>query len=752
MSVRLLALLGLLVALAAAFPADRGEFERWEAIEDSLRQMPPRLRGRWLRDRGIEDPMLRPAVLSTDSGLSVVGRWSLGPAYDVDCRMTSTDTFIALARGSGVSIARLNRSTSTRFEVLSDINCDRLVGDVRLLDTLVLVSSYGLEVWGISDPTRPNRHSRIETDLLGFDARDSLVYTVGYDSFQVISVADPANPRLVGACRDSGSAVSVAGNTAFVANVAGLFAIDVSNPAAPHRVGSWGGQILSVAARGNICCVTQTNPNQPSWLGFTILNTTNPAAITPLGSLNNVGGYDICLDGNRAMLSGYQSGGHEFRLVDIGDSTQPAVVGTCATQNNNYGVWGTTAGRVALVADNRGGLAVIDIANQTQPSLDTVVLRGGSAVDISIDAGLGYVASDGAGLKVLDLSSPASPQWIGDLDTTHNDLTIEAAVALDSFAFIGWRRPYLRVVNVTDPTRPLMAAGCNVVAAPKALALRDSLLYLAADGVFDIVNVARPRQPQVVGTVNLPDRTRNMFLRDTLAYVAQGYSGLKILSVAQPSSPREVGTYASVRSTHGVWVEDTLAYIAEFDSGLTVVSVARPDSCYKVGSRLTPAWAYDVEVSGNSAFVSCRDGLRQFNISNPRSPVEVAFAGTPSFGWRVECDGRYIYLACMDAGVAVYETVSSAIAEPRSATSAKPLRLWPNPALDILNVELLDKPGPITLRILDVAGREVRRAAVVQSAGVGHAAIPVGDLPSGVYVVEYKQAGGQSKRQQFVKP
>jgi len=725
--------------LVGLLSAANGEFRRdWESLQDSLRQMHPRFRAAWPRDHGLAQ-QVGGRDLSSDSGpLRLVGRWSLGPAYDVDCRMTPTDTIVALARGSGVSLVRYSRAGFIHLELLADINCDYLATEVLVQDSLLLVASAGIEVYDVSDPVHPTRRSRIETDLLGFDAMDTLLYVIGYDSFKVFSVADPASPRLVGACRDSGASVSVAGSTAYVANASGLYAIDVSNPALPHRVGSWGTSILSVSARGNICCVTQNNPNQPTWLRFTILNAANPAAMVPLGSLDSAGGNDIHLESEFAFLSGYYTGGHEFRIIDIADSTNPIRVGTCATLGNNFGVWGSSTARFAFVADDYGGLDVIDASNLNLPRVDTVALRVGFAKDISTDGSICYVASEMAGLKVLDITDPTELVWIGDLDTAYDNLTSWAVAARDSFAFTDWRYPYLRSVDVSDPAAPCMAGSCQVTAHPEDMLLRDSLLYIAEDGVFQIANIARPREPRVVGTCALPERSRELILSDTLAYIANLFSAI-VVSVARPAVPEIVGSWPG--RVNGIDLADTLLYVVSPET-LWALNVANPRVPVTIGFVPVERYMHDVVVVDTIAY--CVGwSVQAVSVADPRNMTAVG-RPWPPVNWvrRAVYVPPYLYLCCTDGGLCVSESLQTALVDALDTGRAPTAGIEPSVTTGWIRF-CLAREQPVSVSVSVYAASGARYSAPVTCGDGGRSgAIDLSCAPGGVYLLRLETDKG----------
>jgi hypothetical protein len=89
-------------ALAVAGRSWMGE----SALMDSARTVPPKLRMEWLHEHGIEPPRASPTT--TDSGLTLVGKWGRGPAAEV----TGKDTLVVLTLGSEVALLNFARPDS----------------------------------------------------------------------------------------------------------------------------------------------------------------------------------------------------------------------------------------------------------------------------------------------------------------------------------------------------------------------------------------------------------------------------------------------------------------------------------------------------------------------------------------------------------------------------------------------------------------------------------------------------------------
>jgi hypothetical protein len=78
--------------------------------------------------------------------------------------------------------------------------------------------------------------------------RDSFVYVAEANRFQVVNVARPREPRLVGSCVDADYTwdMDLEGNLAAVAHILSLRLVDVTDPVNPGVVGLWGGDVNCV--------------------------------------------------------------------------------------------------------------------------------------------------------------------------------------------------------------------------------------------------------------------------------------------------------------------------------------------------------------------------------------------------------------------------------------------------------------------------------------------------------------------------
>jgi hypothetical protein len=714
------------------------------AVRDSLRQVEPWFRLGWLTARGLRDEFRPPTFNPDTSGLRCVGRWSYGPSVKVMVRATPDDTLVCLTRGSGASLIRFRSQESLRLALLSDINSMGITSRAILHDTLVLIGCWqggtGIEVWGAADPTAPHLLARVSLPpIADIAVQETLLYTIGYvqDSLRVFNIADPRNPVRVGACADSGFPICVAGSHVYLAEQHGLNIVDVSDPTSPHRVASIGGdQAISVTVRDSVCFFGTASS------GLRIYNVRNPAAPAYIGSLPGIQPADLYLPPTCDTVL-YTP---VFHAVNIADLHNPRIIGQTSLPGWDYGVTAVPALGHALVADYFCGLGVVDLSNPGAPRLDMLTFSADMTEDVHVDGTLAYAASYmAAGMKILDASNVTALRTIADVDTPYSGSYCYSVTARDSFAYMSFYYPYLRVIDVTDPARPALAAAAVLYREPKDMVLRDSFLYVAEDYKFQIVNVARPREPQVVGTCNTTAGYYwGMQLQDSLAYLCS-WDGLTIISVAQPTAPRLISQTSSPHSrvsSEGLAVHDTLAFIASYSETLWVYSVADPISPRLIaGASLgTGGWGYDADMlDDTTVVVGCRNFVKLVSVTDPAQPRVTASHPTPYWVRRVVSAPPYVYVACRDAGVMVLEATAGAIAEPRTGERRQAIRVSPTLTSGTLTV-VSNGVNLLAASAVDIGGRVVANIATLPVVRID---LDISGLPDGVYLIRVRTTEGE---------
>ena len=140
------------------------------------------------------------------------------------------------------------------------------------------------------------------------------------------------------------------------------------------------------------------------------------------------------------------AGAAGLQIIDVADSSSPALVGGCPTESANAVV---VRGELACVADGERGLATMDVSDPRSPRfLGARKTTDARAVYLRHEHA--FVADGPGGLKVLDLSDPSQPARLAAMET----LDAWDLVGRGSLLFLADGRGGFLTVDATDPLGP----------------------------------------------------------------------------------------------------------------------------------------------------------------------------------------------------------------------------------------------------------------------------------------------------------
>ncbi len=234
---------------------------------------------------------------------------------------------------------------------------------------------------------------------------------------------------------------------------------------------------------------------------------------------------------------------------------------------------------------------------------------------------LAVSAEMGEGLRVFDLTNPASPRLIGQASPQGR---AEDVVIRDSLAYVAYWDQGLRVFDLTDPSEPRLIGNCAFQTAYR-IALWQNLICIANYSSLEIIDVSHPTQPAQVGAfqggVSYVTTARGFAYTSTIQALFQ------IIDLATPATPRERGSFRNNSiDFRGVALYNRYAYVAssggsEFGS-LQVFDVFNPDAVQFISLVREPPEALDLCVAGHYLYLAAQgNGLYIFDLSNPALPV-----------------------------------------------------------------------------------------------------------------------------------
>jgi hypothetical protein len=575
----------------------------------------------------------------------------------------------------------------------------------------------------------------------------------GFGGFEIVNIQDPMNPVVLGSLAvQSVTDLERAGRHVFVAEYDyGLRVVDIYIPTAPALAGSAAaaGLCNGLAVAGDHVYMSEDTRLEV----FDISTPTSPILVGTL--LLPAEGRGIALAGDRAYIAGGSAGLH---VVDIQDPTSPTLDTTLVTTAPALHV--TPVGNYAYVAETTT-VEVVDILDPLNPSI-VANLGVGSGGRVDVTGNYAHVpASSPDRIEVFDISDPSSPTAFGAVALSaaagevflagdHAYVAIGGGLAAiriaelpplklaGSLSLSGYVQKVavegdyafvsagpLHVVDIRDPSNPLLVTTYGVTSAAYGLAPQGDLLYVADQGgALRVIDVSDPTNPQSVGSSSGYINAQDVFVDGNLAYVAAFMGGLLVFDISNPANPTLAGSYEPYEGVYRVFVSGNLAYLTGGpDYQCTIVDVTNPASVSRVGGwSAGPTSTNDMWVAGDHAFPppGSTGDFFVIDVSNPASPVT---AGSVS--------GCYQGLAIFVAGNHVFTSSQSRlsvidIADPTSPAVVHDHTV-PDVGLDVVvdgdHAFIADKTS---LQVLEVYQRRFdREGNVGQSLPVSNVAADV---------------------------
>jgi len=503
--------------------------------------------------------------------------------------------------------------------------------DVAVSDDLAYLTFEmgGLAVVDVTDPTSPVLAGTFDTPgaALGVDVHDGLAYLADNDGrLRIVDVSMPSTPLEVGSggtCTKAQDVV-VSENLAFVADWdSGLHIIDVTDPTTPVEIGTpfknWDNadglavcdRVVYVAASSGLFIVDATDASAPKHSGF----------FETAGSVTDV--IVTCSTG-----LAYVTAGEGFLIIDVSNPATPAQVGFLDTPGSSKGV--AVSGALAYVADGESGLRIIDISDPTAPTEIGSLRNAQSVTGVDLMGSLAFVTTDVAAVNLLivDVSDPAAPDVTASLYLAGHaakDVTVKAGLVYLAAQLTG-----LTIIDVSTPTVPPTLARFFTVGFTDDVAASGDLALVADwDGGIRIFDITNPGEPTEVGTWTFDLSVFSVALSEDLpvAYALSYYRGVHVLDISDPVAPNQLALIDVGQYVQDMVVSGDLIYLTA-TSGLFIFDVSDPTHPRQVAYHENWA-ASSLVVSANLA-CQVNDGLQIIDVSDPATPTVIDVVEIPN--------------------------------------------------------------------------------------------------------------------------
>jgi len=267
----------------------------------------------------------------------------------------------------------------------------------------------GISAINVSNPTAPVTTSFFAavpsatgSAYIPFYSDGKVYVAYGTAGLRIIDVTNPSNVTLLGTANLGGDsrAVVASGNYAYLAaRDSGVYVVDVTNPASPQKIRTiQTPRARGIAINGSFVYVAASDS------GMGIIDITNPSNPTIVGYTGSeVYGENVVVSGNTAGITDYG----RITFYDITNPTSPVKkgsTGSFTTGNEGFAI----DVDLAFVPDG-DSLKIFNIADLNNPFLISKIKTGGYGYTAAVEGIYCYVASEGTGVRAINITNPNFP-------------------------------------------------------------------------------------------------------------------------------------------------------------------------------------------------------------------------------------------------------------------------------------------------------------------------------------------------------
>ena len=260
-------------------------------------------------------------------------------------------------------------------------------------------------------------------------------------------------------------------------------------------------------------------------------------------------------------------------------------------------------GETAYVATN-DGVVVIDIHDRSRPKKTALIPLKSAAFGVFASGNWVYIAGPADGLVIADVTDKTSPRVVG----TYAGGGINEVCAAGKTAYASTQAGDLLIISVADPAQPDLSGtykaqgGMGLMVA----CLQDVVYFSGSNKGLDVVDVSDPSKPVLKMTVPRTQGAKDTQIVGSLMYLACHGNGVRILDIADPLAPRTIASFNNGGEAWGVGGDAKYLWIGDLQEGVELYDASNPRSPVLIAQD--PAYApHDVFFDGQYTYLADQD-------------------------------------------------------------------------------------------------------------------------------------------------
>ena len=555
----------------------------------------------------------------------------------------------------------------------------------------IAAGALGFQIWDVSNPTAPILQTTIDLggtcEQLMIDG-DRLYTAIHYDGLKIYNIAEPTPVYLGGYFTNiSAYDVFVRGELAYIAdNEFGLRIVNINNPANCYLVGSYssyyGVKYLHVAND----LVFLSDAHNDNYL-IDVSVPSSPVLLSTIPDMWIKAAY--LLDHYLfAMQNSPGTGDKQLKIYDIANPSQPTLDSFCIIQSSATSI--AVSGNYMFLTVDSEGIIIFDISELSNPDLITTSHIPASANAVELSGNYAYIADNNQRLIQMDISHPSNPQLVSQYAFPY---TFGEMVLDDNLAYVTAGVSGLHILELSENNSP-PASNFNLLATlPTGSAAKDICLsghnaFVANTDNLLIVNVENPSNPCIGYQFTHPALVDYFYLAKYQDYLfLTGWADpISIIDVSDVSNPFRVATVSNPSIAGGIAIKDHYLFQSSYDFPIRIYDISNPMSPGYVGIVSNESSPYYlINIYEDYLFISfwASNRIMCYNISNPAAPILAR-----DYSWTLPTYDLYyrqglLYTCNHEYGFSILNfELPSSIADPQQTPALFSFSNYPNPFPD----------------------------------------------------------------------
>ncbi len=268
-----------------------------------------------------------------------------------------------------------------------------------------------------------------------------------------------------------------------------------------------------------------------------------------------------------------------------------------------------------------GGLFIYNVSDPTAPTELGHFYDGGRSHELLVEDNIAYVADNNGGLEIINITVLTNPVKIGDFNGVINGVEKRNELLYLSDYYDG-----LIIANVSNLTHPVEIARYPQIYHPLLRLIVNDFAYIAVETGLKVFNISIPTNISELANFNYDYHVYDLQIVGNVAYMACSRSvyepgeGLKILNCTDPLNMSLIGSFYDGGRAIDLHLYESLVIIGDYNDGLEVINISDPFNPEEIGHFYDGGNATDIQVVNDLIYVADGvDGLEILRIKFPSS-------------------------------------------------------------------------------------------------------------------------------------